>query len=67
MSGYAVVRRRFQFEAGPEKTTFHACDEHQDRLGVGTTDVMCFFAVTSEPPEPVSVDDEIDCDFCRER
>ena len=66
VSGFAVVRRLLQFEAGPEKTTFHACDEHQDRLGIGTTDVMCFFATDDHPPETVDVEDEIDCDFCRE-
>ena len=66
MSGFAVRRRRLQFEAGPETHVFYACKEHESVLGVGTTDVPCFFPWLDEPPEPVDQEEEMACDFCRE-
>ena len=66
----AVVRRCLQFVAGPEKTMFFACEEHVNKLGVGTTDgatdVSCFYATVGCPPEPVSPEDDVACWFCRE-
>ena len=63
---YAIRARRLQFEAGPEKHTFYACVEHRDKLGIGTTSVMCFFATSDELPYDIDEEEEISCDFCRE-
>lgn len=63
---YAVRARLLQFEAGPMKQVFFACEGHRDKLGIGTTDVMCFFATSNELPYDVDEEEEISCDFCRE-
>lgn len=66
MNNPAIVRRRLQFEAGPEQTDFYACAEHADKLAVGRVDVSCFFGVASALPEPVDPEDEEPCWFCQE-
>jgi len=60
----AIASRRMQFCAGPETHTFYACEEHTPDLEKG--DVSCFLILRNEPVVPVSVDDDIDCDLCRE-
>ncbi len=61
---FAVCSRRLQFEAGPERQRFYACEEHRAQLVRG--DVSCFFGVASEPVIEEDPDDESSCDLCRE-
>lgn len=60
----AITSRRMQFCAGPEKHTFYACRECLPDLEAG--DVQLFLRLPNEPVQPVSEDEEIRCDLCRE-
>lgn len=64
MSSFAVCSRILEFRAGPQNYEFHACQEHRKKLEDGTVDL--FFPTEDNPVLEVNVDQEIDCDFCRE-
>lgn len=60
----AVCARRLQFEGGPQRQMFCACETHRRDLERG--DVTCFYAIKSEPMMALGVDEDIECDLCRE-
>lgn len=60
----AIAKREMQFCAGPEHHTFYACAEHAPDLEAGQ--VSCFLILCNRHVEPVDLDDEFECWFCRE-
>lgn len=64
----ALYSRVLQFTAGPNATTFHACEEHVHLLSNanGHANVMLFFSTSNDPLLNVDPDDEEECYFCRE-
>lgn len=60
---YALYSRLMQFCSGPGKHTFFACDEHKKYLTEG---VMNFIIIDDEKIKSVDINDELDCDWCRE-
>jgi hypothetical protein len=59
----ATCSRVMQFEGGPQRTRFYACDGHYDSLHVPS---MCHFPIFTEPVRNEDPEEEINCDFCRE-
>lgn len=62
----AVASRLLQFRAGPNETTFHACEEHKALLERPDGGVDLFFATDDQPVRTADPDDGLCCYFCRE-
>lgn len=57
----AVYQRLLQFRSGPHEHRFYMCEAHKDAVD------PCFFTTPREPILPVlDLDDEHECDYCRE-
>ena len=62
-----MCKRLLGFRSGPEDHTFYACEAHREDLDRGN--VMCFFALRKHPISdlsPEEIEDDIECDLCRE-
>jgi hypothetical protein len=59
----ATASRAYEFCAGPGTYIFHACPDHRPILD---KPLDLFLVLKSEDVKPVSPDDGIECDFCRE-
>lgn len=62
----SIAKRRLQFIAGPERTTFYACTMCKPLLEKIGHEVHCHYPISQEPLEDVDLEDEIECDLCRE-
>lgn len=63
---HAIRSRTFQFEAGPKRHRFFACEEHVVELSKAPMCFLMFLRDEDKADQVHDVEEELSCYFCRE-